>query len=134
MPAEISTTVDLEESTIFYWKFIPEFLGLDDIARNVPIICFIDKYSLYLLSSVRRASNTLYSLQKGKSQSGCPGMIMNCLCLRGSSFRIWRVKKTLWLPLLSGPLWPGVVVPVRVSIMGQTDVSYLYLIGILDNM
>ena len=31
----------------------------------------------------------------------------------------------------SGPLWPGVVVPVSVSFMGQIDLfkDYLYLIG-----
>ena len=27
----------------------------------------------------------------------------------------------LLLPLLPGSLWPGIIVPVRVSSMGQTD-------------
>ena len=33
--------------------------------------------------------------------------------------QIWVVSNTPSLPLLSGPLWPGVVVAVSVTSMGQ---------------
>ena len=34
---------------------------------------------------------------------------------------LWEVWSTSSLPLLSGPLWPGVVVLVGVQSMGQID-------------
>ena len=42
----------------------------------------------------------------------------------------------LLLPLLPGPLWPGVFVFVRVPCMSQIDlfVNYLYSVGIFDIM
>ena len=42
---------------------------------------------------------------------------------------LWGIWSTLSLPLLLGPLWPGVVVPVRVLSMGQIELfnNLLYL-------
>ena len=34
---------------------------------------------------------------------------------------LWRMWSTPLLPLLQGPLWPGVIVPVRVLSIGKTD-------------
>ena len=35
--------------------------------------------------------------------------------------KFWRVWSTHSLPLLQGPFWPGVVIPVRVPFMYQID-------------
>ena len=44
---------------------------------------------------------------------------------------MWRIPS---LPLLPGPLWPGVIVPVKVLSTDQIDLSenYLYSKGIFD--
>ena len=34
---------------------------------------------------------------------------------------LWGIRSTPSLPLLSGPLWPGVVMPDRVPSMGQIE-------------
>ena len=49
------------------------------------------------------------------------------------TLEIWSTSLLLLLP---GPLWPGVVVPVKVSSMDQTDdfKNYSYPIKILDNI
>ena len=44
-----------------------------------------------------------------------------------SSFGFWGMLNTVSLPLLSGPLWPGVVVPDRVPSMDQTELFNLLL-------
>ena len=48
----------------------------------------------------------------------------------GSSLGAWGIWSASSLPLFSGPLWPGVVVPVRVLSMGQIELFNL-LIGII---
>ena len=60
------------------------------------------------------------------------------------AFSVWhKITASEWgssvlgtrlLPLLPVPLETGMIVPVRVSSMGQIDLfaNYLYLIGILD--
>ena len=40
---------------------------------------------------------------------------------KASFLELWGMSDTLLLPLLPGPLWPNVVVPVRVLSMGQTE-------------
>ena len=59
---------------------------------------------------------------------------------------LWFMRIQFWnsggqwstptLPLLADPLWPGVVVPIRVQSMGQINLfeNYLYLIGILETI
>ena len=44
------------------------------------------------------------------------------------------VWSTILLPLLSDPLWPRVIVPVKVLSVAQINLfeNYLYLIGILE--
>ena len=51
------------------------------------------------------------------------GFKYSCLILE-----IWGVRYILSLPLLPGPLWPGVVIPITVPNMSQIDLfkSYLY--------
>ena len=34
---------------------------------------------------------------------------------------LWGMQSTSSLPLLSGPLWPGVVAPDRILSMGQIE-------------
>ena len=36
---------------------------------------------------------------------------------------IWRMRSIPSLPLLPGPLWPGVVEPDRVISMGQIEIN-----------
>ena len=38
------------------------------------------------------------------------------------ALKIWRMLNTPSMPLLQGPLWPGVVAPDRVLSMGQKEV------------
>ena len=49
-------------------------------------------------------------------------------------FNFWKEKGTSSLPLLPVPLWPRMVVPIRVLSMGWIDVFeiYTYLIGQLE--
>ena len=46
---------------------------------------------------------------------------LNSIWWWSSSLEIWWIWSTPSLPLLSGPLWPGMVVPVRVPSMGQIE-------------
>ena len=45
--------------------------------------------------------------------------------------KLWGVLGTPSLQLFPGPLWPGVIVPVRVRSMRQIE-NYYCLIGIFD--
>ena len=47
--------------------------------------------------------------------------------------QFWAVWSTSSLLLLSGPLWLGVIIPVRIPSMGQIELfkNYLYSIGIV---
>ena len=50
--------------------------------------------------------------------------------------QLWRMQSTLSLPLLLGPIWPRVVILVKVPSTGQIDLfeNYSYLIEILDTL
>ena len=37
--------------------------------------------------------------------------------------KLWEMRSTPSLPSLTGPLWPGVVAPVRVLSMGQIELN-----------
>ena len=37
--------------------------------------------------------------------------------------KLWEMQSTPLLPLLPGPLWPGVVAPDRVLSMGQIELN-----------
>ena len=47
---------------------------------------------------------------------------------------IWEVWSTFSLPLLPGPLWPGVVVTLKFLFIGEIELfeNYIYSNGILD--
>ena len=38
--------------------------------------------------------------------------------------QLWGMSNILSLPLILGPLWPGVLVSVRISHMRQTEIIY----------
>ena len=68
----------------------------------------------------------LYLLQRGKtSLAKCPGYKTKLHLMVRLHF--WRSGSTSSSPLLPGPLWLGVEVPVRILLMGQFK-NYLYLI------
>ena len=50
---------------------------------------------------------------------GVLGMTLNCIWWWGSNSGVWSTPS---LSLLPHPLWPGVVVPVRVQSMDQIDI------------
>ena len=42
---------------------------------------------------------------------------------------LWRIQSTFLLPLLPGPLWPGVIAPDRVLSMGQIELNCLLMLN-----
>ena len=42
---------------------------------------------------------------------------------------LWGIQCTPSLPLLPGPLWPGVVAPDRVLSMGQIGLNYVLMLN-----
>ena len=56
------------------------------------------------------------------SPNECPGYCTKPSDGEAPVLELWRMWSNPLLPLLSGPLWPGVVVPVRAPSMGQIDV------------
>ena len=42
---------------------------------------------------------------------------------------LWGMQSTPSLPLLPGPLWPGVVAPNRVLSMGQTELNCVLMLN-----
>ena len=49
------------------------------------------------------------------------GMILNCIWWRGFGLGAIRMWRTPSLPFVSGPLWSGVMVPVRVQSISQIE-------------
>ena len=72
----------------------------------------------------------LYRGVRPSQEKGCPEYDIKLHPV----LKLWGVWNTLSLPLLPGPLYPEVVIPVKVPFIGQVDlfVNYLYLIGIPD--
>ena len=70
-------------------------------------------------------------LQKNKpSHQGYPGYNTKLHVIGRLQF--WECGVTPSLLLHSGPLWPVVVVPIRVPSMGQIDVCKLFVLRLLD--
>ena len=42
---------------------------------------------------------------------------------------LWRIRSTPSLPSLPGPLWLGVVAPVRVLSMGQIELNCILMLN-----
>ena len=42
---------------------------------------------------------------------------------------LWGIQSTLLLPLLPGPLWPGVVAPDRILSMGQIELNCVLMLN-----
>ena len=42
---------------------------------------------------------------------------------------LWEIRSTPSLPLLPGPLWPGVVAPDRVPSMGQIVLNCVLMLN-----
>ena len=42
---------------------------------------------------------------------------------------LWEIQSTPSLPLLPGPLWPGVVAPDRILSMGQIELNYILMLN-----
>ena len=55
--------------------------------------------------------------------SYCLKYIKLCLVVRLLFWRFWKCEVTYSLPLFAGPLWPRVVIPVRVPSRGQIILS-----------
>ena len=56
----------------------------------------------------------------------CPRMILNCIWWWGSSSVAWTVTHSL--QLLSGSLWPTVIMPVRLSFLDQVNLFKIFKI------
>ena len=64
----------------------------------------------------RRTSVLLYDIKQ------TDGEILEML-------QLWGMQSTLSLPLLPGPLWPGVVAPDRVQSMGQIELKCVIMLN-----
>ena len=62
------------------------------------------------------------SLQRGKTPTECSGYdIKQSDDEAPVMLVLWGIQSTPLLPLLPGPLWPGVVAPDKVLSMGQIE-------------
>ena len=71
------------------------------------------------------------SLQRGKPPTNeCPGYdTKQSNCEFPVIVELWGMQSTLSLPLLPGPLWPGVVAPDRVLSMGQIELNCVHMLN-----
>ena len=71
------------------------------------------------------------SLKTGKTPptDECPGYNTRQSDGEAPVQDLWEMWSTSSLSLLPGPLWPGMVVPIRISFLGQTRIldNFLYL-------
>ena len=70
------------------------------------------------------------SLQRGKTPNRCHGY--NTKQSDGEAvvmLELWGMRSTPLLPLLPGPLWPGVVAPGRVLSMGQIELNCVLMLN-----
>ena len=107
---------------------------------NVSSECLIITIQLSTLSVwLKKQTNTYCILCRevrppSLKKRGVLGMTLNSIWCWCSSSEVLVNVEYLSLPLLSGPLWYGVVVPVRVPFWDQIDLfeNYFCLRGILD--
>ena len=89
---------------------------------------------LHFLSALFSGLIILYLLQRDKnpSKKGC--LEYDHLPLPMVRLQIWGVWSNTLLPLLQGPLWSEVIVPVKILSMSQIDLfkNYSYSTGILE--
>ena len=69
-------------------------------------------HRLHLCTGVRSPSNECPGYDMKQSDGEGPVML-----------ELWGMQSTPSLPLLSGPLWPGVVAPIRVPCMGWIELN-----------
>ena len=96
-------------------------------------------YSNSLMSTPQSSTLTItpWGLLLPHKKEQCPGYDAKTASDGEASFlEIWGGWSTLTLPLLPGPLWPRVVVLVRLPYMAEINLfkNYLYLIRILDTI
>ena len=107
---------------------------LVSINLSMYLFQFDRKYlSIYLSQSSRSnlVNTPAASLQSGKTPSPQRKSCIGHSTIRwwNSSLKVWEMWRPLSLLLLPGPLWLGVVVPVRIPCIGQIEIlnHFLYL-------
>ena len=80
----------------------------------------VELHQLQLCKEVRlpTTTNEHPGYDTKKSDAGVPVML-----------DLWGMQNTLPLPLLLGPLWPGVVAPDRILSMGQTELNCVLVLN-----
>ena len=80
---------------------------------------------IYILPSRLGLQNTpTVPLQRGKTPNKCP-----VFDIKQSDGEVWGVRSALSLPLIPGPLWPGVVAPDRVLSLSQIELNCVLMLN-----
>ena len=105
----------------WYWDASQfDLLHIDLWQRRQSRICSVavEYTDCFFTNGWESALNVCHGYDTKQSDDGGPVML-----------ELWGMRSTPLLPLLPGPLWPGVVAPDRVLSMGQIELNCVLMLN-----